>query len=86
MHALRFMVSRPARAVPIHRRMRRLTKPRVTPSMRRKVDDLATWIAAGNRDRLREARQSIVQLLCAAAGMTDVEAELSRPTPKRRKK
>jgi hypothetical protein len=52
--------------------------------MRRKVDDLATWIAAGDRDRLREARQSIVQLLCAAAGMTDVEAELSKP--KRRKK
>jgi hypothetical protein len=54
--------------------------------MRRKVDDLATWIAAGDRDRLREARQSIVQLLCAAAGMTDVEAELRKPPPKRRKK
>jgi len=66
--------------------MRRLTKPRVTPSMRRKVDDLAVWIAAGDRDRLREARQSIVQLLCAAAGITDVEAELKKPRAKRRKK
>jgi hypothetical protein len=54
--------------------------------MRRKVDDLATWIAAGNRDRLREARQSIVQLLCTAAGMTDVEAELRKPKSRRRKK
>ena len=54
--------------------------------MRRKVDDLAAWIAAGDRDRLKDARQSIVQLLCAAAGMTDVEAELRKPRPKRREK
>ncbi|HEX7897748.1 MAG TPA: hypothetical protein VF950_08300 [Planctomycetota bacterium] len=66
--------------------MRRLTRPRVTPSMRKKVDDLATWISAGDRDRLQEARQSIVQLLCAAAGMTDIEAELRKPKTRRRKK
>jgi hypothetical protein len=54
--------------------------------MRRKVDDLATWITAGDRDRLQEARQTIVQLLCAAAGMTDIEAELRKPKTRRRKK
>ncbi len=56
--------------------------------MRRKVDDLATWISAGDKDRVHEARQTIVQLLCAAAGMTDIEAELRKPKTKakRRKK
>jgi hypothetical protein len=54
--------------------------------MRRKVDDLAVWITAGDRDRLHEARQTIVQLLCAAAGITDVEAELKKPRARRRKK
>lgn len=58
---------------------------RVTPSMRRKVDDLAAWLAAGDRSQIREARRSIVALLCAAAGMTDVDAELKRPKLRRRK-
>jgi hypothetical protein len=66
--------------------MRRAMNPRVTPSMRRKVDDLATWISAGDRGRVDEARRSIVQLLCAAAGMTDIEAELRKPKTRRRKK
>ena len=43
--------------------------PRVTPSMRRKVDDLAVWLAAGDRRRLLEARRMIVELLRAAAGL-----------------
>jgi len=65
--------------------MRRVTKPRVTPAMRRKVDDLATWVAAGDQKRLQEARRTIVELLCAAAGMTDIEAELKKPRARRKR-
>jgi hypothetical protein len=43
---------------------------RVTPSMRRKVDDLATWIAAGDASQVDRARRAIVELLCAAGGST----------------
>lgn len=53
--------------------------------MRRKVDDLATWVAAGDRERLRDARKTIMELLCAAAGMTDIDAELKRPRPRRKR-
>lgn len=53
--------------------------------MRKKVDDLAVWVAEGDRARLREARTAIVQLLCAAAGMTDVEAELKKPRTRRKR-
>jgi hypothetical protein len=39
----------------------------VTPSMRRKVDDLATWLAAGDKSKVRGATQAVIDLLCAAA-------------------
>ncbi len=47
--------------------------------MRRKVDDLAVWVAEGDRSRVRQARRAIVDLLCAAAGMTDEHARLRLP-------
>jgi hypothetical protein len=53
--------------------------------MRKKVDDLAVWVAEGDKARLREARQAIVQLLCAAAGMTDIESELKKPRARRKR-
>jgi hypothetical protein len=39
----------------------------VTPSMRRKVEDLAVWLAAGDRRKVRGATRAVVDLLCAAA-------------------
>lgn len=66
--------------------MRRKSAPRVTPSLRRKVDDLAVWLAAGDRDLLRQARGSIVELLCAAAGMRDEDDRLRVRRPARKKK
>lgn len=39
----------------------------VTPSMRRKVEDLARWLAAGDKAMVREATQAILDLLCEAA-------------------
>ncbi|HXX95115.1 MAG TPA: hypothetical protein VEN81_15945 [Planctomycetota bacterium] len=36
---------------------------RITPSMRRKVDDLARWLAGGEVSQLRAARAAVVQLL-----------------------
>jgi hypothetical protein len=40
---------------------------KVTPSMRRKVDDLALWLAAGDKGKVRGATQAVIDLLCAAA-------------------
>ncbi len=39
----------------------------VTPSMRRKVNDLAVWLAAGDKTQVRGATQAVIDLLCAAA-------------------
>jgi hypothetical protein len=39
----------------------------VTPSMRRKVEDLAVWLAAGDRRKVRGATRAVIDLLCAAA-------------------
>jgi hypothetical protein len=39
----------------------------VTPSMRRKVGDLAVWLAAGDKSKVRGATQAVIGLLCAAA-------------------
>jgi hypothetical protein len=50
--------------------------------MRRKVDDLATWIAAGDASQVGRARRAIVELLCAAAGSTP-ERLLKHPRPRR---
>jgi hypothetical protein len=40
---------------------------RVTPSLRRKVEDLARWLAAGDRSQVRAATQAVLDLLCEAA-------------------
>jgi len=40
---------------------------RVTPSMRRKVEDLARWLAAGDASELPAARTAVLQLLKSAA-------------------
>lgn len=40
---------------------------KVTPSMKRKVDDLAIWLAAGDKSKVRGATQAVIDLLCAAA-------------------
>ncbi|MBV8881005.1 MAG: hypothetical protein JO332_13630 [Planctomycetaceae bacterium] len=39
----------------------------VTPSMRQKVEDLAVWIAAGDRRKIGGATRAVIDLLCAAA-------------------
>jgi hypothetical protein len=48
---------------------RRILSPgfRVTPSMRRKVEDLAVWLAAGDRQKVQGATRAVIGLLCAAA-------------------
>lgn len=40
---------------------------KVTPSMKRKVDDLAIWLSAGDKSKVRGATQAVIELLCAAA-------------------
>ena len=40
---------------------------KVTPSMRRKVDDLAVWLAAGDKAKVKGATRAVIDLLCAAA-------------------
>ena len=40
---------------------------RVTPSMKRKVDDLAIWLSAGDKSKVKGATQAVIDLLCAAA-------------------
>jgi hypothetical protein len=48
----------------------------VTPPMRRKVDDLARWLAAGEKSRVREATQAILDLLCEAAAVPPATLKL----------
>jgi hypothetical protein len=50
----------------------------VTPSMRRKVEDLAVWLAAGDRRKVRGATRAVVDLLCAAARAPGGAARLVR--------
>jgi hypothetical protein len=50
----------------------------VTPSMRRKVEDLAIWLAAGDRRKVRGATRAVVDLLCAAARAPGRAARLVR--------
>jgi len=40
---------------------------KVTPSMRRKVGDLAVWLAAGDRSKVRGATRIVIDLLCTAS-------------------
>ena len=49
---------------------------RVTPSMKRKVDDLAIWLAAGDKSKVRSATQAVIDLLCAAARVPDAHLSL----------
>ena len=49
---------------------------RVTPSMRRKVDDLAVWLAAGDKTKVKGATQAVIDLLCAAARVTPAKLAL----------
>lgn len=39
----------------------------VTPSMRQKVEDLAVWLAAGDRRKIGGATRAVIDLLCEAA-------------------
>ena len=52
---------------------------KVTPSMRRKVDDLALWLAAGDKSQLKGAKEAVVDLLCAAARMPRARVERLGP-------
>jgi hypothetical protein len=40
---------------------------RVTPGMRQKVEDLAVWLAAGDRRKIPRATQTVIGLLFEAA-------------------
>jgi hypothetical protein len=42
---------------------------KVTPSMRRKVEDLALWLSVGDRRRMKGATQAVIDLLRVAAEM-----------------
>lgn len=48
---------------------RRVLSPdfQVTPSMRQKVEDLAVWLAAGDRRKIGGATRAVIGLLCEAA-------------------
>ena len=50
----------------------------VTPSMRRKVEDLAVWLAEGDRRKVRGATRAVIDLLCAAARAPGGAARLVR--------
>jgi hypothetical protein len=40
---------------------------KITPSMRRKVENLARWLAGGDASQVRAAREAIVEVLRNAA-------------------
>jgi hypothetical protein len=50
----------------------------VTPSMRQKVEDLAVWLAAGDRRKVRGATRAVIDLLCEAARAPGGAARLVR--------
>ena len=49
------------------RKGRSLPEIRVTPSMRRKVDNLARWLAGGDASQVKAAQAAVVELLRRAA-------------------
>ena len=49
---------------------------KITPSMRRKVGDLAIWLAEGDKSRVKETTQLVLDLLCAAAEIPPATLEL----------
>ena len=40
---------------------------KITPSMRRKVDDLSRWLSGGDRARMRQTTRTILDLLIDTA-------------------
>lgn len=54
---------------------------KVTPSMKRKVDDLAIWLSAGDKSKVRGATQAVIDLLCAAARVPAARLSLLDRTP-----
>jgi hypothetical protein len=48
----------------------------VTPSMRRKVEDLARWLAAGDKNQVKAATQAVLDLLCEAARLPAATLQL----------
>ena len=49
---------------------------KITPSMRRKVGDLALWLAEGDQSRVKETTQLVLDLLCEAAEISPAKLEL----------
>ena len=58
---------------------------KVTPSMRRKVDDLAVWLAAGDKAKVKGATRAVIDLLCAAARVPAARLSLQDRTRTRSK-
>lgn len=54
---------------------------RVTPAMRQKVGDLAIWLAAGDKSKVRGATQAVIGLLCEAARVPQTRFELLESAP-----
>ncbi len=59
---------------------RRVLSPdfHVTPSMRQKVEDLAVWLAAGDRRKVGGTTRAVIDLLCAAARAPEASSRLVR--------
>ena len=49
---------------------------KITPSMRRKVGDLALWLAEGDQSRVKETTQLVLDLLCEAAEIPPAKLDL----------
>ena len=49
---------------------------KITPSMRRKVGDLAVWLAEGDQSRVKETTQMVLDLLCDAAEISPTKLKL----------
>ena len=54
---------------------------KVTPSMRRKVGDLAVWLAAGDKSKVRGATRAVIDLLCEAARVPAARLSLQDRAP-----
>jgi len=58
---------------------------KVTPFMRRKVDDLAVLLAAGDKTKVKGATRAVIDLLCAAARVPAARLSLEARTRTRSK-
>lgn len=54
---------------------------RVTPAMRQKVDALATWLAAGDKSKVRGATEAVIGMLCEAARVPQTRFRLLDAAP-----